>query len=76
MTPHLLLCWLVAVVALLDVGDMEHARSVVWDRVAFLTRYGGCTLTEALVDIDRADADEYGAAIGRLIQQENAKRDT
>lgn len=76
MTSGLLLAWWVAVITLLDVGDLETAQESVWDRVAFLTRHGHCTLQEALVDIDRADADDYGAAIGRLIQQENAKRDT
>lgn len=76
MTPSLMLSWWVAILTLLDVGNLETARENVWDRVAFLTRHGHCTLHEALVDIDRADADDYGAAIGRLIQQENAKRDT
>lgn len=74
-SPILLLCWFHAVLELLDVGDLEQAQEDTWDRVAFLTRYGGCTLKEALVELDHASSDDYGAAVGRLIKAENAKRD-
>jgi hypothetical protein len=48
----------------------------VWDRVAFITRYGNATLTEALVGLDREDSLDYIGAIGRLIRAENQKRDS
>lgn len=73
-----MVAWLCAVYAALAEQvptDLEKAREEVWDRVAFMTRYGGATLTEALVELDRADANDYIAAVGRLIRQENAKRD-
>jgi len=41
-----------------------------------MTRYGGATLTEALCEIGTADAVDYCSALGRLIQQENSKRDS
>jgi hypothetical protein len=66
---------MVAVVAALDVGDLEAAKSEVWDRVAFMTRYGRITLTEAMTGLDQASANDFTAAVGRLIKQENAKRD-
>lgn len=70
------MCWFVAIVELLDVGDLERATEDVWDRLAFITRYGNATLTEAMVDLDRSDQMDYIAAIGRLLKAENAKRDS
>ena len=75
LTPSLLLAWFVAVVGVLDVGDLERAQEDVWDRVAFMTRYGNATLTEALMEIDRIDATAYVEALSRLIKAENATRD-
>lgn len=63
---------MVAVVNETAIHDVEGAIAEVWDRVAFMTRYGKATLTEALCELDRVDAADYIAAIGRIVQQENA----
>jgi len=68
-------CWFLSAIELLDVGNLDQARDDLWTRVAFMTRYGGATLTEALCEVGAADAEDYCAAIGRLIKQENSKRD-
>lgn len=67
---------MVAAVAALDVGDLEAAKSEVWDRIAFMTRYGRITLTEAMTELDKASSNDFAAAVGRLIKQENSKRDS
>lgn len=67
---------MVAAVAALDVGDLEAAKSEVWDRIAFMTRYGRITLTEAMTELDQASSNDFVAAVARLIKQENSKRDS
>lgn len=72
-----MLAWLYAVLhALEPEDDLDDAYQNLWDQVAFMTRYGNATVTEALVELDQVDRSDFIAATGRLIQQENAKRDT
>lgn len=72
-----MLAWLYAALhALEPETDLDDAYENLWDEVAFMTRYGRATLTEALTELDQTDRRDFIAATGRLIKDENAKRDT
>ncbi len=42
----------------------------VWNRVAYATRYGNATLTEALV-LDQRDLQDFIEALSEIVREEN-----
>jgi hypothetical protein len=64
-----------AILVALSVEDVDSTIRSLWLRVAFMTRCGRATLTEALCELETDDAIMYCDAILTLIKQENeAKR--
>lgn len=66
--------WFIAMLELMDVGDLQAAQDAIWTRIAVMTRYGHATLTEALCMIDSASALDYCTALGKLLREENASK--
>jgi hypothetical protein len=48
----------------------SNAKPKIWSRIAFVTRYGHITLTEALT-MPVSDLNDYSEALADLIEEEN-----
>lgn len=59
-----------AIALSLERWKKKDAKGEIWKRIAFVTRYGHITLTEALT-MPVADLRAYGDALADLIQAEN-----
>lgn len=52
--------------------DAEEALGLLWQRVAYATRYGRATLTEVL-RLDQSHLEGYLRAVNKIVEQENDK---
>ena len=60
----------VGIVLSLERWRKKGARAEIWKRIAFITRYGHISLTEALT-MPVADLRDYSEALAELIKAEN-----
>jgi hypothetical protein len=51
-------------------GRPEKWRRSVWDKLAFVSRYGNVTPNESAF-WDLGDLDDFARAIGEIVEQEN-----
>ena len=70
MSPLFFVELYVAIALSLERWRKRDTRGEIWKRIAFVTRYGHITLTEALT-MPVADMRDYAQALSELVKGEN-----